>query len=1255
MNPIRYDAFLSYARTDDEAFVERLYRRLSHDEFRVWFDRERMSNRGQTFLQEIRDRIAESDRFLAVIGPAALASEYVRAEWAHASLFARSVVPIVRLGAPADLPRELRRFHAPDFRDDAAFEEAVAGLERILREPVPEPGPLRTTPPLLPLSFLPRVAALDAIQERVLADIEHPVTVPPNRRITSLVGMPGAGKSVLAAAFARATATRLAFARDGIVWLSVGQHPTPGLVVRLLGAAFGVDLGFDESVSAARLAPTLANRSCLIVLDDVWDVRDAEPVVNACDITTRVLITTRDRNLANRFSDRPMVVGALDEAEALRLLAGYARIEAELPPEAVDVARECGYLPFGLALCGAMVADDHSWSDVRDAMRAADLRFISAVLPNYPYTDLLRAQQVSVATLSEDVADRYRDLVVFPADRAVPERAVVTLWSRAALSESEGRRILAVLRGKSLIELTGVAPSRTLSLHDLQHDYLAAVTPDARQRHSSLLDCYHQRTVGGQWHTLDDDGHIGAHLTWHMTQAGRDEEIESVLRETTREGRNGWYEAAARRGELPAFVADVRRGWDWAKRQDQKSIDHDGHARFLAAEIRSALSLSSVANRVAMFPAPLLAASVQYGALEWKQATSMAALQVEPRLRAQAWTALARVAPPDRLLEVQKAALDAVREIDSGRERLSIVAELVQTTVLADPVRADVLAICSTGGVRGAAIVARIAPGLSGALLGDARRIAKAFDDPLSRVVALSALAPRLPDDQRTQAVSELIADVDSMATDHRKVQALCAIAPVWHEAVDRAVEIAGAVVTRDDLASFSSNGSVFVALAAVPSLTATQWVEVLRLLSVAQLNMDNMTRALCALGPRLNDEERRAIVAPRVKRRTGDDLTFRPPGDELRAFYLPDSDRLSALREHLGALVSEAGEAFNPMSLGDDWQKRESLRLLRELPDSLVGEALASATRLRDDAGRAEVIAALLPRADVGARGEELGSERRRLEQIGDVGPQARAIAAFVPYLERPDRARVAWDAFQMNVDATTSSPVDLSLSVDLYPFLTQGKEAAIAAMLAKARGSREPRARDHALALVSRHLPDSAVPDVLNEADQLAAGGHYQALAALMGRAPEESRPARISVVLDAAERAAGELPADFAAAVERLAPSLTPTVAERVLRIANGIHEPHRSAVQARIAPVEPAGVPPSPGSAAERLAELQERLEGALRPVVAGRIGGTTFLKPQPRSSLLAELAAAARLVATLGDGKTPTELVEAIRQTASWWP
>src|SRR5512132_1072216 len=90
--------FISYARSDDELFVERLHRDLEAAGIYVWWDRDTMASRGRTFLQEIRDAIEAVDRVVAVIGPGAIHSDYVRYEWEHALLFAKGLVPILRLG-----------------------------------------------------------------------------------------------------------------------------------------------------------------------------------------------------------------------------------------------------------------------------------------------------------------------------------------------------------------------------------------------------------------------------------------------------------------------------------------------------------------------------------------------------------------------------------------------------------------------------------------------------------------------------------------------------------------------------------------------------------------------------------------------------------------------------------------------------------------------------------------------------------------------------------------------------------------------------------------------------------------------------------------------------------------------------------------------------------------------------------------------------------------------------------------------------
>ena len=216
--------FISYARADDEPFVEQLHDDLTEHGFDIWWDRQTMQSRGLTFLQELRDAIEGSDRLIAVIGPNAVKSDYVRAEWEHALLFSRGVVPILRDGDYSLIPDELSKFHCPDFRVSRPYNEAFEELLRILTEPVPPLGSFRTAIPSLPPHFLPRRDEITRIGETVLADVQRPTVITSARQTTALQGMGCVGKSVTAAAFARATETRRAFT-DGIIWLTV-EHMT---------------------------------------------------------------------------------------------------------------------------------------------------------------------------------------------------------------------------------------------------------------------------------------------------------------------------------------------------------------------------------------------------------------------------------------------------------------------------------------------------------------------------------------------------------------------------------------------------------------------------------------------------------------------------------------------------------------------------------------------------------------------------------------------------------------------------------------------------------------------------------------------------------------------------------------------------------------------------------------------------------------------------------------------------------------------
>jgi len=182
-----------------------------------------------------------------------------------------------------------------------------------------------------------------------------------------------------------------------------------------------------------------------------------------------------------------------------------------------------------LALCGAMYHEGTSWVDLRDALREADLSFIEKQFPNYPYPNVLRALKVSVDSLSQDEAERYQELLVFPEDANVLEEVVLTLWTRAnMMSERNARDLLIKLKRKALLRLEGKEPHRRMSLHDLQRDYLRATVKDVPSLHNELLVAYQAKCPQG-WHTGPRDGYFAHHLIYHLREAGRTHESLSLL------------------------------------------------------------------------------------------------------------------------------------------------------------------------------------------------------------------------------------------------------------------------------------------------------------------------------------------------------------------------------------------------------------------------------------------------------------------------------------------------------------------------------------------------------------------------------------------------------------------------------------------------------------------------------------------------------------------------------------------------------
>ncbi|MEO1507944.1 MAG: NB-ARC domain-containing protein, partial [Cyanobacteria bacterium J06633_23] len=278
--------------------------------------------------------------------------------------------------------------------------------------------------PRLPPRFLPRPEDLDSLKEKILGANQQPVAVTGTRRGVSIQGMGGIGKSVLAAAIARDEAVRQAFA-DGVFWVSLGQEPNVLSLQTELVRELGEEKPAFSDVTGGKkfLRELLTARRCFIVLDDIWQ----EQHLRAFDVLgdhCQMLITTRDIGLVTGIGAVEHSLNLLSPGQSRVLLAGWTGYTVEnLPPQADEIARECGYLPLALSMAGAMLKKSRRWDSVLQRLQRADLDKIRQQFPDYEYSDLLKMLQVSVDALEPELQKRYLDFAVFPEDARMPQAA----------------------------------------------------------------------------------------------------------------------------------------------------------------------------------------------------------------------------------------------------------------------------------------------------------------------------------------------------------------------------------------------------------------------------------------------------------------------------------------------------------------------------------------------------------------------------------------------------------------------------------------------------------------------------------------------------------------------------------------------------------------------------------------------------------------------------------------------------------------
>ena len=318
-----------------------------------------------------------------------------------------------------------------------------------------------------------------------IATVEGALTGNGRAVISALSGMGGIGKSQLAYEVVHRLRDRYPEGAVHLDMLGTSAAPlTPeDAMARVLQALSPLAPPPSERPaleSAYRQA--LDGKRLLLLLDNTRDAAQVKPLLIAAPVA--LLVTSR-RTIVLPGA-RPVQLDPMKLPTAVGLLRQILGDAAPDEPTLERLALACGRLPLALRAAGTFLLT-YSWPveaylAVLHEQRLALLSRVSADDPELDVRAVLTFSYDRLAEEAEDLAQRFTQLAVFPADFLADAAAAV--WE---LSSVEAQTALDGLLARSLLQFAGEL--RRYRLHDLLRDLAREkadppILGEAEQRHA---------------------------------------------------------------------------------------------------------------------------------------------------------------------------------------------------------------------------------------------------------------------------------------------------------------------------------------------------------------------------------------------------------------------------------------------------------------------------------------------------------------------------------------------------------------------------------------------------------------------------------------------------------------------------------------------------------------------------------------------------------------------------------------------------
>ena len=511
---------MSYARKDGEDFAEKLRARIGREASDIVIKQDRIFLEGGVgWWKQITEAIDSVDFLVLVMTPAAVASGNVQKEWRYARQQGVCVYPVKGASDEelrfSELPRWMSKAQFYDLEKE--WESFVGHLRRGCNTPR-----IPFMAPDLPAHFVERPKEFGELKSLLLRG-----------GTTVLRGAGGFGKTTLAAKLCHDDDVIENF-DDGILWVTLGQHPNViSSAIELYAGLTSERPSFvNEEDAAVALAEKLGDRTCLLVIDDVWDAAHLKPFLRGGKQCAR-LFTTRIAEVAPAGAAR-VDVDEMSAVESIALLqAGLPDLNAG---KVREISARLGNWPLMLEAGRATL---RRLLDARDTPACA-LRYLETALARkgtaaLPIEGALLA---SFELLSAPNQSRLIELPIFPEDVAIPFAAAGALWG---LDEFDTKEAAVEIATSSLLRID--LQSGTMGLHDVLRSWLGRRVENAAGLHSRLIDTWQD------WNKLPDD-YAWRWLPWHLVQAGRQTDLQRILWDPE------WIQAKLNATDINALIVD---------------------------------------------------------------------------------------------------------------------------------------------------------------------------------------------------------------------------------------------------------------------------------------------------------------------------------------------------------------------------------------------------------------------------------------------------------------------------------------------------------------------------------------------------------------------------------------------------------------------------------------------------------------------------------------------------------------------------